>query len=86
MNGQQLAVLLALIGAATVLLGYQSTSTISEFEAWKSTHGFHFASEFENTYRERIFMANLAKINAHNAKGTETYEMGLNQFSALTQE
>jgi len=86
MNGQQIAVLLALIGAATILLGYQSTSPVSEFESWKAKFGFKFTSEFENTYRERIFLENLAKINAHNAKEFRSYEMGLNQFSALTTE
>lgn len=45
-----------------------------------------FSSEFEKTYRERVFLANLANINAHNSKEERTYDMGLNQFSALTQE
>jgi C1A family cysteine protease len=67
-------------------MGYQSTSTISEFESWKAKFGVTFSSEFENTYRERIFLENLAKINTHNAKESKTYEMGLNQFSALTTE
>jgi len=86
MNGKQIAVLLALVGVASILYGYQSTSGVSEFEAWKSTFGVKFASEFENTYRERIFLENLAKINTHNAKGERSYEMGLNQFSALSTE
>ena len=41
---------------------------------------------FEEAYREKIFLANLAKINLHNSNEYKTYEMGLNQFSALTQE
>lgn len=86
MNGKQLAVLLAIIGAAAVLLNNQTASPVSEFESWKSTHGVKFSSEFENAYRERIFLENLAKINAHNSNEHKTYEQGLNQFSALTTE
>jgi C1A family cysteine protease len=86
MNGKQLAVLLAIIGAATVLLNFETTSKVSEFEAWKATHSIKYASEFENAYRERIFLENLAKVNAHNANEKKTYEQGLNQFSALTTE
>ena len=66
MNGKQLAVILAIIGAASVLLNYQNASPVSEFESWKATHGVNFASQFENAYREKIFLSNLAKINAHN--------------------
>ena len=86
MNGKQLAVILAFIGAAAVLLGHQQTPAVSEFEAWKVKHSIAYPSQFENAYRERVFLENLAKINAHNAKTERTYEMGLNQFSALTQE
>ena len=86
MNGKQLAVLLAVIGAAAVLLNVNNTSTVSEFESWKGKHGIKFASEFENAYRERIFLENFAKINSHNSNPYKTYEQGLNQFSALTTE
>lgn len=37
-------------------------------------------------YRNRVFLENVAKIDAHNAKSNKNYEMGLNQFSALTTE
>ena len=86
MNGKQLAVLLAVIGAAAVLLNVHSTSTVSEFESWKGKHGIKYASEFENAYRERIFIENLAKIHAHNSNEFRTYDMGLNQFSGMTTE
>ena len=86
MNGKQLAVILAFIGAAAVLLGHQQTPAVSEFEAWKAKHSITYSSQFENAYRERVFLENLAKVNAHNAKNDQTYEMGLNQFSAMTQE
>ncbi len=86
MNGKQLAVLLAVIGAAAVLLNVQNTPQVSEFEAWKSTHGVKYASEFENKYREKIFLENVAKVNTHNSNKYRTYDMGVNQFTAMTTE
>ncbi len=86
MNGKQLAVILAIIGAAAVLFNNQSTSPVSEFESWKAKHGVSFSTEVENAYRERIFLENFANINTHNSNEYRTYEMGLNQFSAMTQE
>jgi C1A family cysteine protease len=41
---------------------------------------------FEEAYRERIFMENLAKIQLHNINEHKTYELGVNQFTALTEE
>ena len=86
MNGKQIAVILAIIGAAAVLLGQQQTSKVSDFESWKARHSVNYASQFENAYRERVFLENLAKIEAHNSQNSNTYEMGLNQFSAMTHE
>ena len=86
MNGKQLAVLIAFIGAAALILSQNQGPKVSEFDAWKAKHGINYASQFENTYRERVFLQNLAKVEAHNAQKDKTYEQGLNQFSALTQE
>lgn len=46
----------------------------------------HYDSELEEVYREKIFFVNLALIRAHNSNPLRTYDQGLNQFSALTQE
>ena len=86
MNGKQLAVIIAFIGAAAILLNNQGASKTNQFESWKSTHGIVYSNQFENTYRERVFLENLKKIESHNADKTQTYQMGLNQFSALTHE
>ena len=86
MNGKQLAVLIAFIGAAALILSQNQGSKISQFDSWKAKHGINYASQFENAYRERVFLENLAKIEAHNAQKDKTYEQGLNQFSAMTQE
>jgi len=78
---------LAVMGALSVLYNQtQTESTLTEFQSWKAKYNMKFDSMFEESYRERIFLENLAKIAAHNANEHKTYEMGVNQFSALTQE
>ena len=87
MNSKTIAVLLAVMGALSVLYNQtQTESTLTEFQSWKAKYNMKFDSMFEESYRERIFLENLAKIAAHNANEHKTYEMGVNQFSALTQE
>jgi C1A family cysteine protease len=56
------------------------------FEEFKNTYGLRFESKFEESYRERVFKENVAKINAHNSRNDQTYEMGINQFTHLTEE
>jgi C1A family cysteine protease len=56
------------------------------FEEFKNIHGLKFDSKFEESYRERVFKENVAKINAHNSRNDQTYEMGINQFTHLTQQ
>lgn len=41
--------------------------------------------EGEEQYRKTIFLRNIVKINEHNAVSTNTYTMGVNQFTDLTQ-
>ena len=87
MNSKTIAVLLAVLGAVSVLYNQtQTESTLTEFQSWKLKHSIKFDSMFEEAYRERIFLENLAKIQLHNANEHNTYTLGLNQFSALTQE
>jgi hypothetical protein len=40
----------------------------------------------EDLYRSLIFQQNLEIIAAHNRNLSRTYDMGLNQFSALTDQ
>jgi C1A family cysteine protease len=86
MNGKQIAVILALIGITAFILGQQQPSKVNDFESWKSKYTIHYASHLEDAYRERIFIENLAKIETHNSNNVNTYKMGVNQFSAMTQE
>ena len=86
MSTKPIAILLALVGAATLFLAQQQPSKRSVYESWKANHTISFSSQTEEIYREKVFHENLAKIEAHNAQNDKTYEMGLNQFSALTHE
>ena len=84
MNKQTL--LYVVLAAAVVSTVYFSTQeTKDEFGMWKKKFNFQFP-ESENLYRSLIFYRNLAIINDHNSKADRTYDMGLNQFSALTDE
>ena len=87
MDSKQVALLLAVITAASVLFTQvDRTPMISDFEAWKSVHGIKYESTFENAYREKVFLESKLKAELHNADKFNTYEMGINKFSALTQE
>jgi C1A family cysteine protease len=87
MSSKQVALLLALVTVASVIFTQVNLKPeANQFESWKAKHGITFESAFENAYRERIFLENLALIELHNADKTRTYDMGLNQFSAHTDE
>lgn len=81
------AALLALAGIVSLLLQQMPVENKEmTFAEFKSAYGLKFDSKFEESYRERVFRENVAKINAHNSRNDQTYEMGINQFTHLTQE
>jgi C1A family cysteine protease len=82
----KIAALLAIVGLISTLFGVQEKTQTMNFEEFKSVHGLKFTSKFEEAYRERIFNENIAKISAHNSRNDQSYEMGVNQFTAMTQE
>ena len=87
MDAKQIAILLAIAGAAVFLINQaQPQGESTEFKTWKSTFGIRYESEMENAYREKIFLENLAKIEAHNSESFITYKMGINQFTGMTDE
>ena len=87
MNGKVLAALLAIIGVISVFVGQaQTSSDVSDFQAWKQKFNIKYESQFEEAYRERVFLENVAKINLHNINEHRTYSQGINQFTALTDE
>ena len=86
MSKQQIlgAVTLALCLLA-VFLGHENKiKPLGRYEQWKSEFGMQF-DESEDSYRRLIFEKNLKEIEAHNADETQSYKMGVNQFTGLTQ-
>lgn len=81
------SVILFSVLAAALSIGLiaSSTQTHSEFDQWKAKFGMRF-SESENMFREMVFNKNLEMILAHNQNKERTYDMGVNQFTHLTQE
>lgn len=85
MNSKLLAVLL-LAGITSVFLYSTSHQKhIMKFDEWAAIHGKTYESEWERFYREKVFNENVAKIEMHNSDETQTYKMGINQFTDLTQ-
>jgi len=68
--------------AGAVLLSTQ-TNKSTAFEEWKSKYGANWA-QGEEEYRRVIFERNVEQINKHNADPSQTYKMGVNQFTAMT--
>jgi C1A family cysteine protease len=84
MNKQVL--IASLVSIAILAMYYTANeSKVDAFEEWKGQFGTHWAPE-EEAYRRLIFEKNLILINKHNADHTQTYKMGVNQFSVYTTE
>lgn len=58
---------------------------VDAFDQWKGQFGANWAPE-EEAYRRLIFEKNLIKIEKHNNDNTQTYKMGVNQFTVFTNE
>jgi len=70
---------------ATVLLAasqLESTKT-SSFVDYQATFGKSY-SDVESAYRQAVYNTNVDIMNKHNADSTQTYKMGINQFTDLT--
>ena len=80
MNQKTIAVLVALLSATA--LYYGSVERKDDYSNWKQQFNIAYSAE-EDAYRKIIFLKNLEIINRHNADKSQTYKMGLNQFSAL---
>jgi len=81
-----LLVTLLLLGAASFMLYSMdngSTKTYT-FEQYKNDFQKSYLKEGESEYRKAIFLRNLAKIEEHNANTKNTYTLGINQFTDLT--
>lgn len=83
--GKQL--LIASLVSIAILAVYYSTNEnkVDAFAEWKGQYGANWAPE-EEAYRRLIFEKNLVLINKHNADHTQTYKMGVNQFTIYSTE
>lgn len=59
-----------------------SAAAAQNFAIWAKEHGKTYATREELVLRRSIFAANLATIEAHNAKGA-SWTMGVNQFTDM---
>lgn len=70
---------------AGAFLYENQANTNSAFEQWKAEYGVNWSAE-EDLYRRNIFEQNVVAIEKHNADHTQTYKMGINQFTPYTQQ
>lgn len=81
MNQKVLVSVLAILAAAALL--YSSSSSHDEYLEWKKRFGYTWNEE-EDAFRRLIYQRNLEIIQQHNKDSSQTYQMGVNQFTALT--
>jgi C1A family cysteine protease len=75
-----------LVALAAISAVYVENSTeVDAFGQWKTQFGTNFEAG-EEAYRRLIFQRNLKKIEAHNTDSTQTYQLGITQFSIYTEE
>lgn len=55
------------------------------YSEWKKNYEVTWDSS-EDAYRRIIFERNVEIINKHNSDPSQTYKMGINQFTAMTDE
>ena len=81
-------IILIIAVLATLLipqLSPEESSIKSEFNKFKVDFSKEYTPE-EELYRFQIFSENFLKVQIHNADATQTYQMGINQFSDMTQQ
>jgi hypothetical protein len=77
--------------AASFLINSQTTAPVvvddyaTQFAEFKQTYNKKYAGA-EDAYRFAVFTANVMQYQLHNANPEATWEMGVTQFSDLTQE
>lgn len=81
MDQKILALLIALLTASA--LYYSTVEKKDDYLQWKQQFSIAYTAE-EDAYRRLIYLKNLEIIQKHNADAKQTYKMGLNQFSAMT--
>lgn len=83
MRKESLLLVLIAVGMLSFTFFESKSEKNISFEEWKSTFDVEFESS-EEEYRRLIFLRNLKIINHHNADNTQTYKMGINQFTVYS--
>ena len=73
-----------IVGLCVLALYYGNETRKDAFQEWKSKYNMKFEAD-EDSFRRLIFNRNVETINKHNADETQTYKMGVNQFTGLTE-
>ena len=71
----------------TLFLTWSATGDILSWDDWKIKFNQEYESNKQEKYRSSVYKTNVEKINEHNKlfeRGLASFEMGLNQFSAMT--
>ena len=72
--------------AIALLLLYKGQEQKGDvFADWKNQYGASWGPEQES-YRRLIFEKNILKIERHNSDTSQTYKMGVNQFTVYSDE
>ena len=62
-----------------------SSALADQFGKYQTEFGKQYTSPKEHVQRKAIFEANLKEIEKHNENRANTYTMGVNQFTDMTQ-
>jgi cathepsin L len=89
MNKTQVGILTLLVSVGVILLASQNftqtETTSDQWSQWKLSEGVKFSEDLEQ-YRKLVFYRNYDTIERHNSHESNTFKMGLNQFSHLSVE
>ncbi len=88
MNKSHIAIVAVLIAAAAILYSLEpaQNSQTTQYLSYLRQFNKPIPSAQELIYRARIFSEYVVAMEKHNADSSQTYQMGINQFSDLTKE
>lgn len=84
--GLLLLLLQILFAAETTARTLYEDSMVQKHEQWMDLHGRVYKDSAEKEKRFKIFMENVEFIEAFNKNESNTYKLGINAFSDLTDE
>ncbi|KAL4459369.1 hypothetical protein ABPG74_017982 [Tetrahymena malaccensis] len=59
---------------------------LTHYNEWRKNNPRVYINDAEKQFRQTMFLENFQKIQDHNSNPSHTYQLGLNQFSDMTQE